>query len=76
MAVKRKRFWMVWNPEGSQPRAKHYSRESADREAARLATIHPGQEFYVLKCVGGVMADIPPVENFKMVKADHDEIPF
>lgn len=44
-------FWLVWTPQGGHPKHKHGIRESAEKEAERLAKQHPEKEFYVLKCV-------------------------
>lgn len=41
-------FFMVWNPNGHPPKVHHGDRELAEREARRLATLHPGQRFVVL----------------------------
>jgi hypothetical protein len=51
------RFWMVWSPQGRAPTHKHYSKESAETEAKRLAGIHAGSQFFVLKAVSGVTAE-------------------
>lgn len=42
-------FWMVWSPQGAAPRFIHTAGIEAQQEAERLATLHPGQRFYVLK---------------------------
>lgn len=70
------KFWMIWNPEGYQPRVMHYSRPSADAEAERLAQENPGQQFFVLKAVSGVCTDMPTVLPIKLRQATADEIPF
>lgn len=44
-------FWMVWNPAGYNPTFKHQSKESAIREAERLAREKPEQTFVVLESV-------------------------
>jgi len=42
-------FWIVWSPTGDKPPSyRHSTYEEAVREAERLATNAPGQEFYVL----------------------------
>lgn len=45
-------FWMVYNPKGRAPTYEHASFHNAKTEAARLARIHPDQDFYVLRAVG------------------------
>ena len=43
-------FWMVWCEEQGMPKVKHLSVSSAEKEAERLARLHPGARFYVLSC--------------------------
>jgi|LGVF01.2.fsa_nt_gb chloramphenicol 3-O-phosphotransferase len=45
------RFWFVWNPQGASPSRRHDSRESAEREASRLANLNPGLEIVVLESI-------------------------
>ena len=47
-------FWLVWNEDGSTPTLKHPDRESAEAEAARLASVSPGKSFHIL----GVMSTV------------------
>lgn len=45
-------FWMVFNPNGPRggvPTCRHDSERSATNEAERLARLHPGEAFYVLR---------------------------
>lgn len=42
-------FWIVWNPEGGNPKHRHDARGQALREAERLARANPGQQFYVMR---------------------------
>ena len=57
-------FWMVWNPQRSAPRMKHFTRDSAINEAKRLARENPGEEFVVLQSVGSARrVDIDFVEH-------------
>jgi len=43
-------FWLVWNENGGTPMRKHDSRESAIKEAERLAAgTGYGQKFFVLR---------------------------
>jgi hypothetical protein len=63
---------MVWNQYGNAPTHKHDSRESADREAGRLAALHPGREFVVLKAVGGHFSENPQVLPIKIVRGEDD----
>ena len=45
-----KGFYMIWADKGSKPpMVKHYYKNEADDEAARLAAANPGQRFYVLR---------------------------
>lgn len=43
--------WLVWCPLSGPPRYRHTSEESARKEAARLASVHKGSEFIVLRTV-------------------------
>jgi len=42
-------FWVVWCRFGGPPTVLHSERETARREAERLADQNPGKEFYVLR---------------------------
>lgn len=43
------KFWLIWSPQGATfPTVKHQTKQTADAEAVRLASLNPGQEFYVL----------------------------
>jgi hypothetical protein len=42
-------FWLVWNKNGANPQVDHATYESAAHEAARLASVHKGQTFIVLR---------------------------
>jgi len=77
MALEFTRFWLVWRSGGSAPTFKHFTKKSAEDEAARLAAKLPGSVFFVLKCVSGFQADPPekkPVKPVKLIKGD--DIPF
>lgn len=41
-------FWMVWNPNGRMPWFQHWTEQSANSEADRLAIACPGEKFFVL----------------------------
>lgn len=52
-------FFLVWNPANdAAPRYRHGTLPDAVREAERLATLHPGQEFHVLRAVA--VSTVPP----------------
>jgi hypothetical protein len=43
-------FWIVWCPTGpTPPRMRHNNRPSAEAERDRLARVHVGHEFFVLR---------------------------
>lgn len=44
-------FWVVWNPEGRNPKVRHPTQEMATQEAKRLAAAYPGERFVVLESV-------------------------
>lgn len=70
-----KKFWMVYSPQGHAPTYKHWSRESADTEAVRLAKMNPGRQFFVLKAMAGFEAEEPAVKQVSLRHPD-DQIPF
>jgi hypothetical protein len=41
-------FFLVWAEDGGEPRRQHPDLPSAQREADRLARLHPGDRFFVL----------------------------
>lgn len=43
------KFWVIWNERGRAPVHKHYDRQAAESEAARLAQNNPGHEFHILE---------------------------
>jgi len=47
--MSRSALWIVWNPAGRNPQARHDTYRSAAAEAARLARENPGNEFYVMQ---------------------------
>lgn len=47
-------FWLVWNPQGNSPQARHPTEVCALNEATRLARLTPGARFYVLCAVAVV----------------------
>lgn len=64
------RFYMIWNPQGRHPTAKHPTIHTARDEAQRLATENPGQRFVILMAVE-FMEAVRPVTH-----AAYDDIPF
>lgn len=47
-------FWLVWREDGHYPIFKHPNKDSAEAEAARIASICPGEAIHVL----GVIATV------------------
>ncbi len=65
-------FYLVWNPAGpygGHPTVRHDTLDSARREAERLASLNPGQEFHVLLSVG-------TARNVAVQYVEHDRLPF
>lgn len=56
-ATERQAFWMVWNPQGHAPTKDHGTKDSAEREAERLARLNRGQRFIVLQSIGECVVD-------------------
>ena len=52
-------FWMVYGIGQQEPRYKHPTLESAEREAQRLAKAHPGIRFVVLEAKSGFQVQEP-----------------
>jgi hypothetical protein len=40
--------FIVFNPAGKAPTYRHTTPDAAEKEAQRLAALHPGQEFFVM----------------------------
>lgn len=55
-------FYFVWTKKGHVPRKTHTTGEKAMKEAERLAKLHPGRKFIVLKAVTKVSVDAPERE--------------
>lgn len=52
-------FWLVWNGQGnSLPIHRHDGLAKAQAEAMRLAGLHPGTVFFVLKATNAYAAEI------------------
>ena len=66
-------FWLVWCPMGTTPpRHRHPSRREALAEASRLARMHRGDEFFVLRAES--RARVVDVEVLEL--DDPGEVPF
>lgn len=74
IAAQRPAFWMVWNPQGHAPTRDHATRQSAEREADRLARVNRGQRFIVLQSVSERVVD--DVQVIAHVPDGDDELPF
>jgi hypothetical protein len=67
-------FWLVWNPNGKYPpKRRHTTRDSAIKEAFRMAREVPGDQFFVLESCGA--AQRTDVQWLSARDAD-EEIPF
>lgn len=51
MQTEKTPFWVVWNPATRYVGVKHPTQEEAEIEANRLASVHRGDEFVVLKSI-------------------------
>ena len=72
MRDKRRAFWLVWNPQGHAPTRQHDTRDSAKREAERLARANRGQRFIVLQSMSECVVDeVQHIEH-----EDWEENPF
>lgn len=66
-----KKFYMIYVEDGNLPTFKHWSEESAIKEAKRLAE-HTGKKAYVLLAITSV--ELP--DKFKIEHVDSGELPF
>lgn len=57
------KFWLVWNEAGNAPKKRHYTEESAYKEAHRLASMYPKYEYAVLRAVRSFKADVSVIET-------------
>lgn len=74
-------FWMVYGEGQRAPAYKHDSAASARIEAERLAGLHPGISFYVLKAKRGFRTEKPSASHWSLKKRplaeqNDDGIPF
>ncbi|PPB85715.1 hypothetical protein [Acinetobacter soli] len=65
-------FFMVWCEQGFDPKFKHESLDSAEREAKRLALNNPGKQFHVLQSY----STFEQPELVKRTVHDRNDIPF
>jgi hypothetical protein len=54
-----KPYYYVFKSSGHPPSARHESLHSAHVESLRLAALHPGQLFEILKCLGTTQTGTP-----------------
>lgn len=52
----KREFFFVWRPNGRSPTYRHPDLQSARLEAERLARLHKGEIFVVLRSIGEVCA--------------------
>ncbi|MHA4731215.1 hypothetical protein [Ensifer adhaerens] len=78
------KFWMVYGVGQRGSTYQHRSKASAQEEAKRLASQHPGIAFVVLAAVDAYFVDVPVMQRIKITKPDpaayerdrDDSIPF
>lgn len=51
-------FFLVWNNTTGYTKVRHRTPDSAQKEAQRMADIHPESKFHVLMSLGRCTADI------------------
>ena len=61
------KFWMVFVDGGNSPSAKHFSKEEAIEEAARLA-IKTSKQAYVLECIERFIVPMPSVSRYAVTE--------
>lgn len=64
-----KPFWLVWSPEGSNPKHCHGTLDDAKKEAKRLAKLMQGTRFFVVESVSSFVTndiqetDLTPIDT-------------
>ena len=59
--MEERKFWLVWNLQGRNPSVVHPSKELAEKEAGRLARLHPEYVFYVVEVLSKHFVEERPV---------------
>lgn len=69
------KFWMVVNSSSwGTPAVRHETLKKAETEAARLANLHVGKDFFILEAIGGRKAQRPVVVMpLEMIELKIDE---
>lgn len=67
------KFWMVYGIGQGAPTQRHETKERAQNEARRLASVAPGKTFVVLAAVDAFHAEEPVVSTVRVVKASASE---
>ncbi len=70
MSDKKATFFLVWNGAGS-PTYRHETKQSAEREADRLARLNRGVNFFVLQSSSERVVD-----DLRVIEHDLEELPF
>jgi hypothetical protein len=65
-------FWVVWCEQNRNPMCKHPTERLAMLEAERLARLHRGDIFHVLKLIGSCTAS----DVVWTIPTTEDDIPF
>ena len=68
-----KPFYFVWNKAGGAPNKSHVTRQSADKEAKRLAAATPGQKFFVLEVVGAAHLQIAKDVSYDLYSPEQQD---
>ena len=67
---KASKFWMVYGVGQRGATYQHHSKASAQEEAKRLASLHPGIPFVVLAAVDAYCTNAPVIHRIKITKPD------
>lgn len=73
MTARESSFFVVWCPTAGEPTRRHTTQAAAQAEARRLASINPGQDFFVLAAVSR-SCRAEPVETVHLI--DDFGVPF
>lgn len=68
-------FWFVWTKTGHLPRFAHHTHADAEAEADRLAALHRGRKFIVLRAYRKSHVPVPAPHGEPSITSDNRSAP-